>query len=63
MTDEELLETIISCAKELGWNVAVPSGEDEGDNILGLILGTPEYLDLITASLESIQLPDSQVTH
>lgn len=59
LTDEELVETIMHCARELGWNVAIPVGEDE-DVVTGLILGTQEYLDSVVSNTEAT---NGKVTH
>lgn len=62
MTDEELLETIMRCAQELGWNVAIPTGEEE-EAVAGIILGTQEYLDMIVSHLDEAPSSSSKVTH
>ena len=35
---------LVECIKKLGWEVAIPSGNDD-DNLIGMSIGTPKYID------------------
>jgi hypothetical protein len=36
---------VIMAAKEMGWNIAIPSTGNDDDEIQGMIIGTQEYVD------------------
>jgi hypothetical protein len=45
-TNEEALEAIMKACEHLGWAVAVPS-ENPDDDIKGLVIGDPDYIDSV----------------
>lgn len=44
MSEEELFDQLLEIVFKLGWDIAVPKVDDD-DDVPGLIIGTPEYLD------------------
>lgn len=48
---QQLMKELIEIVGQLGWNIAVPDfGEDE--DVPGLVIGEPEYIDKILEILE-----------
>ena len=47
---ELLVETLVNF-KEMGWNIAMPS-VGQNDEIPGLIVGTPQYVDQVCEALD-----------
>jgi hypothetical protein len=51
---EEFIKLVADKAKELGWEIAIPSGggEEDDGNVHGLIIGEPGYVEYILKHLE-----------
>jgi len=53
---EELHPTILiaAAALDMGWNIAIPKHENDDDELIGMAVGTEEYLnDLFKSDCES----------
>lgn len=51
---EQLFKELIEIVEELGWNVAIPHVEED-DEVPGLIIGNPEYVEAVTEALEEYE--------
>ena len=51
---ETQLKNLINMLEELGWTCAFPAADPDDDDapVDGLIIGTQEYVESVTASLE-----------
>lgn len=48
---EQLFKEIIEIVGELGWQIAIPKGNDN-DEVPGLIIGTEEYVKEVTEAVD-----------
>ncbi len=55
--EKKLVDSIIEICEELNWSIAIPQEEGEED-IKGLIIGTPDYID---ALLPREDLPEEDI--
>ena len=46
----EIVKQLSGIAETLGFNLAIPKPKNEDDPIQGFIIGTPEYIEEITAA-------------
>ena len=51
MTESDLKQ-LIQLLEKLGWCAALPTPDADDEEVSGLIIGTREYVDSVTASLE-----------
>ena len=50
MSDEPFIQ-LLQLIEELGWDLALPDIDDD-DDVPGLIIGTPEYIEWVLAGSE-----------
>jgi hypothetical protein len=48
---QQLIKDLLTICEELGWNVAIPQVEED-DEVPGLIIGTAEYVEMVTEALD-----------
>lgn len=58
LTEGEALVVLVEAADALGWNVAIPSIEDD-EEVPGLIMGKDGYVDWVTEKLGNEPIPAS----
>jgi hypothetical protein len=51
----EMIATIAELAEELGWNIIIPKNEDDEETVVGLIMGTPEFMEEVHMAPENIE--------
>ena len=50
---EKQIEQIIKLCKEIGWDIAMPTAEDDADaDVHGMIIGEDSYIEYILKHLE-----------
>jgi hypothetical protein len=56
LTEENALELLLMIVAQLGWQAMVPSVDDE-EQVPGLIIGTPAYIEWIEKQLTEPEIP------